>query len=73
MKPALQRLQSQSLRARSSLLYRGQAMLEYLVVCGVLVVLLGVGMIDDKSILWQLIHAFQSSYRNFSYAISLPS
>ena len=48
-------------------------MIEYLVVCGALALLLGVGMIDDKSYLWQLIAAFQSSYRNFSYAISLPS
>ncbi len=48
-------------------------MVEYVVVCGVLVLALGIGMIDQESVLWQLVNAFQDSYRNFSYAISLPT
>lgn len=51
----------------------GQAMVEYVVVCSVLALALGIGMADQNSILWQLIDAFQQAYRNFSYAISLPT
>lgn len=52
---------------------RGQAMIEYVVVCAAVALVLGIGMIDSKSPLWQLIDAFQQAYRNFSYAISLPT
>lgn len=52
---------------------RGQAMIEYVVVCSVLAVLLGIGMIDQNSVLWQLIDSFQNAYRNYSFAISLPT
>ena len=52
---------------------QGQSSVEYIVVCGVLALALGVGMVNEDSILWQLINAFQNSYRNFSYAISLPT
>lgn len=48
-------------------------MLEYVIICGVLVLALGIGMADHESVLWQLINAFQDNYRNFSYAISLPT
>jgi len=51
----------------------GQSSIEYSVVCAALALALGVGMIDDTSVLWQLIHAFQTAYQNFSYAISLPT
>ena len=52
---------------------RGQSMIEYVVVCGVLALVLGIGMVDPNSILWQLIDKFQQNYSNFSYAISLPT
>lgn len=53
--------------------HRGQAMVEYVVVCAALAFALGIGMIDDTSALRELITAFQTAYRNFSHAISLPS
>ncbi|MBC7512841.1 MAG: hypothetical protein H7234_00205 [Herminiimonas sp.] len=52
---------------------RGQSMIEYVVVCGVLVLVLGIGMVNQDSILWKLIDMFQQNYHNFSYAISLPT
>ena len=52
---------------------RGQSMIEYVVVCAAVALVLGIGMINPDSILWQLIDAFQRAYRNFSYAISLPT
>ena len=51
----------------------GQSMIEYVVVCAAVALALGIGMIDSDSILWGLINAFQQSYRNYSYAISLPT
>ena len=51
----------------------GQAMVEYVVVCTVLALALGIGMADENSILWQLVAGFQQYFRNFSYAISLPT
>jgi len=52
---------------------QGQSMVEYVVICGVLVFALGIGMADQESVLWQLVNAFQDKYRNFSYALSLPT
>jgi Flp pilus assembly pilin Flp len=52
---------------------RGQTMIEYVVLCVVLATALGVGMIDDTSVLRQLLNSFQESYQRFSYAISLPT
>ena len=51
----------------------GQSSGEYVVVCTALALILGVGMIDDSSILWQLIDAFQKNYQKFSYSLSLPT
>ncbi len=48
-------------------------MVEYVVVCVVLALVLGIGMIDDRSVLWRLVDSFQQAYRNFSYSISLPT
>ena len=50
----------------------GQSMIEYVMVCAVLAFFLGINMIGDDSVLLQLMTAFQTAYRNFSYAISLP-
>jgi hypothetical protein len=50
----------------------GQASMEYLVVCAALALALGVGMADQDSVLWQLVDAFSTAFRKFSYAISLP-
>lgn len=52
---------------------RGQAMIEYTVVCTALALVLGVGMVDDDSVLWQLVQGFQTGYRHFTYALSLPT
>ena len=51
----------------------GQAMVEYLVVTGALVMALGISLADDDSVLWQLASAFQEAYRRFSFAISIPT
>lgn len=50
----------------------GQSMVEYVVVCTALALVLGIGMLDDSSILWQLLDAFQKTYQNFNYSLSLP-
>ncbi len=51
----------------------GQSSIEYLVVCSALALVLGVGMVDNQSVLWQLIDAFKTAYEKFSYAISYPT
>ena len=51
----------------------GQSSIEYTVVCAALAFVLGVGMINDNSVLWQLLDAFRTAYQKFSYAISLPT
>lgn len=52
--------------------HRGQSSVEYAVVCAALAVALGVGMANDSSVLWQLLEALKTAYRNFSYSLSLP-
>lgn len=51
---------------------RGQSSMEYVVVCGAIALALGIGMSGPDSVLWQLVQAFGTAYRKFSYAISLP-
>lgn len=51
----------------------GQAMVEYVIVCGALLLVLVIAAGDDKSALMQLVDAFRQAYRNYSYIISLPT
>jgi hypothetical protein len=51
---------------------RGITSIEYVVACGVLAALLGLGLADDASILRQLLAAFRAAFQNYSFAISLP-
>jgi len=51
---------------------RGQASMEYIVVCGALALAVGLGMSAPDSVLLQLVQAFGTAFRKFSYAISLP-
>lgn len=51
---------------------RGQSTMEYLVLCAALAFALGVGMVDDTSVLRQLLNSFQLAYKKISFAISLP-
>jgi len=51
---------------------RGQASMEYVVVCAALAVALGIAMANQDSALWQLADAFRTAFRKFSYALSLP-
>ena len=51
----------------------GQSSVEYLVVCGALALALGIGMVDDTSVLHELLAAFRTAYERFSYALSLPT
>jgi hypothetical protein len=50
----------------------GATSVEYLVACAVLILLLGIAMADDGSILRQLLLALRAAFQNYSYAISLP-
>jgi hypothetical protein len=50
----------------------GQSSIEYVVVCVALAAALGLGMVDDSSVLRQLLNAFKTAYQNYSFAISLP-
>lgn len=51
---------------------RGQSMTEYTVVCLVLALALGIGMVDENSVLWQLLEAFKTAYQKISFSLSLP-
>lgn len=50
----------------------GQSSIEYVIVCAALAFALGVGMQGEDSVLNQLLWAFQTAYRRFSFALSLP-
>jgi len=52
---------------------RGQVAAEYAIASIALALILGVGMVDDNSILWELIRGFQTAYQRFSYALSIPT
>lgn len=52
---------------------RGQSSVEYAVVCAALAFALGVGMLDDTSVLHELLRALQAAYQRFSFALSLPT
>ena len=52
---------------------RGQASVEYVVVCTALAIALGIGMVDNRSVLRELLDAFKLAYQKISFAISLPS
>jgi Flp pilus assembly pilin Flp len=51
---------------------RGQSSVEYVVICAALALALGVGMVDDSSVLKQLLDAFNTAYQKISYFLSLP-
>lgn len=53
-------------------LQKGQSSVEYLIVCGVVAFALGVGMIDDNSVLKQFIDALSLGYKKIAYSISIP-
>lgn len=50
----------------------GQSSIEYVIVCAALALALGIGMQGEDSVLVQLLSAFQTAYRRFSFALSLP-
>lgn len=51
---------------------QGQSSMEYVLLCAVLVLVLGIGMVDDQSVLRQLLQAFAQAYQKISFAIALP-
>lgn len=59
-------------RYSTRLAQRGQSSVDYAIVSAVLAVSLGMGMSSDDSVLRQLLDAFVTAYRNFSFAISMP-
>jgi hypothetical protein len=50
----------------------GQSSMEYVVVCAALAFALGIGMVNDDSVLKQLVDAFKTAYLKISYSMSLP-
>jgi len=60
-------------RPASKRAQRGQASMEYVIACAALALALGIAMIDDNSVLRELIEAFKLAYQKISYAISLPT
>lgn len=50
----------------------GQSSMEYVLLCAALVFVLGIGMVDDQSVLRQLLQAFVLAYQKISFAIALP-
>ena len=53
--------------------HRGQSSVEYVVVCAALAIALGIGMVDNRSVLRELLGAFKLAYQKISFAISLPT
>ncbi|VUZ23065.1 Uncharacterised protein [uncultured Comamonas sp.] len=51
---------------------RGGISVEYVVVCAVLALTLGIGMASDDSVLRQLLMAMRLSFSKLAYAFSLP-
>jgi hypothetical protein len=51
----------------------GQSMFEYLLISAIFAFALGIGMVDSTSPLRVFIEGFQTAYKNFSYALSLPN
>lgn len=51
----------------------GQTSMEYVVVCAALALILGIGMVNDDSVLKQLLDAFKLAYQKISYSMSMPS
>ena len=52
---------------------RGQASVEYVVVCLALALALGLGMWNDDSVLRQLLEALRTAYHRYAFALSLPT
>jgi len=52
-------------------LQRGQSSVEYAVICAAIALTLGIGMVDEDSMLWLLVNAFRTGYQKFTYAISI--
>ena len=61
--------QTKSIRLQTS--QRGQAMTEYVVVCGAIALALGISMVSENSVLKQFFNSITTAYDKFSYAISL--
>lgn len=61
------------IRCSSRALQRGQSATEYIVVCTALALVLGIGMVDEGSVLRQLLEAFRLAYQKISFAMSLPT
>jgi len=52
---------------------RGQTSIEYVVVCAALAAALGIGMVDDNSVLRELLEGFRTAYDRLSYSLSIPN
>lgn len=57
---------------RRALAQAGQSSVEYAVVTGALATALGIGLMDEGSVLWQWLNALAVAYQRFSFALSLP-
>lgn len=50
----------------------GQSSVEYAVVCAALAFALGIGMMDEHSVLQGLLDAYRTAYAKVSFSMSLP-
>jgi hypothetical protein len=60
------------MRNKALLMQQGQAAAEYLILCAVFALALGVGLVDEQSVLRQLLNGFAQAYQQISYAMALP-
>ncbi len=60
------------MKSKFECVQRGQAAIEYVVICAALAIALGVGMADNTSAIRQVINTLQVAYAKFTYAMSLP-
>lgn len=51
---------------------RGQSMIEYLVVTSAILFALGLGVVDDNSVLRMMWNALRLAYQRFTFSMSLP-
>jgi hypothetical protein len=51
---------------------KGQSMVEYLVVTSAILFALGLGVVDNNSVLRMMWNALRLAYQKFSFSLSLP-
>lgn len=63
---------SKAVAALAKAKQRGQSMIEYLVVTSAILFALGLGVVDDNSVLRMMWNALRLAYQRFTFSMSLP-